>query len=42
MAAVAALRHGPPQALAEGVLAAAVAFAGELHDDLLVLAMQFG
>ena len=42
VAAVAALRNGPPQALAEGVLAAAVAFAGELHDDLLVLAMRFG
>ena len=42
VAAVAELRNGPPQALAEGVLAAAVAFAGELHDDLLVLAMRFG
>ena len=41
-AAVTRLRHETPQALAEGVLAAAVSFAGELKDDLLVLALRFG
>ena len=42
MATVCRLRHAPPQALAEGVLEAAVGFAGELKDDLLVLALRFG
>ena len=31
-----------PQALAEGLLEAATSFAGELKDDLLVLALRFG
>jgi phosphoserine phosphatase RsbU/P len=40
--AVTRLRHEPPQAVAEGVMAAAADFAGELKDDLLVLALRFG
>jgi PAS domain S-box-containing protein len=39
--AVARLRREAPQAVAEGVMAAAAAFAGELKDDLLVLALRF-
>ncbi len=42
VAAVARLRDEAPQALAQGVLEAAVDFAGELKDDLLVLALRFG
>ncbi len=41
IATVTGLRGEAPQSLAEGVLAAAVAFAGELRDDLLVLALRF-
>jgi PAS domain S-box-containing protein len=39
---VAGLRREPPQAVAEGVMAAAAEYAGELKDDLLVLALRFG
>ncbi len=42
VAAICRLRHEPPQALVEGVLDAAATFAGELRDDLLVLAVRFG
>ena len=42
VASVARLRRERPQALAEGVLDATVSFAGELRDDLLVLALRFG
>jgi PAS domain S-box-containing protein len=41
VATIAQRRDEAPQALAEGVLAAAMSFAGELRDDLLVLAVRF-
>ena len=42
IATVCRLRHAHPKALAEGLLEAATGFAGELKDDLLVLALRFG
>jgi PAS domain S-box-containing protein len=41
IATIARLRHESPQAVAEGVMEAAASFAGELKDDLLVLALRF-
>ena len=42
IATVRRLRHAHPKTLAEGLLEAATSFAGELKDDLLVLALRFG
>ena len=38
---LATLHHEAPQAMADAVLDAVSAFAGELRDDLLVLALRF-